>query len=412
MTVKSVKTGNSTSLAVGNTTAAIPDAPTIGAVAAGTIADRQVTVAFTNAPKGAAGTTFTATSTPSSITGSSATSPIAVSGLAAETSYTFTVKASNANGDSPASSASSSITTSAPGSVRAIFAGGYNASEISVNTMDYITMETTGNATSFGTLTVARFQPAGCGSSTRGLFGSGGNPSTGGNYSNVIDYVTIMSAGNATDFGDLTVSAYGMAACSSDIRGVWAAGYDNTRQNTIGYVTIASTGNATDFGDLTVGRSGPAGCGSSTRGIFAGGNNGSTINVIDYITIASTGNATDFGDLTSGGNNCGAASNSTRAIIVLGDSGSYTNNIDYVTIATTGNATDFGSLSVNRAQCPAVASSLRVCFAGGNAEAGGMSNVIDYVTIASTGNATDFGDLTTSRGGANPSGVSNGHGGL
>lgn len=298
-------------------------------------------------------------------------------------------------------------------SVRAIFAGGYNASEVSVNTMDYITMETTGNATSFGSLTVARFQAAGCASPTRGLFGSGGNPSTGGNYSNVIDYVTILTTGNATDFGDLTVTAYGLGACSSDTRGIWAGGWDGSvRQNTIGYVTIASTGNATDFGDLTVGRNGSGGCGSSTRGLFSGGNDGSTVNIIDYITIASTGNATDFGDLTTVGNNVGAASNPTRAILILGDSGSYTNCIDYITIATAGNATNFGNQSSNRQQLQATASRIRVCMAGGNAEGGGMSNVIDYVTIATAGNATDFGDLTSSRGGASPSGVSNGHGGL
>jgi hypothetical protein len=68
--------------------------------------------------------------------------------------------------------------------------------------------------------------------------------------------------------------------------------------NTIQYITIATTGNATDFGDLTVGRRQVSGCSSSLRGVFAGGFNG--LNVIDYVTIASTGNATDFGDLTTG----------------------------------------------------------------------------------------------------------------
>lgn len=65
------------------------------------------------------------------------------------------------------------------------------------------------------------------------------------------------------------------------------------------YITIASTGNATDFGDLTVARNDTTGTGSSTRGVVMGGNTGSVSNVIDYITIASTGNATDFGNLAS-----------------------------------------------------------------------------------------------------------------
>ena len=46
----------------------------------------------------------------------------------------------------------------------------------------------------------------------RGLFG-GGYPT-----SNVIDYVTIASTGNATDFGDLTVGRNRLVGCS-DVHG-------------------------------------------------------------------------------------------------------------------------------------------------------------------------------------------------
>ena len=66
------------------------------------------------------------------------------------------------------------------------------------------------------------------------------------------------------------------------------------------YVTIASTGNTTDFGDLTSIRWLLTSTANLTRGIFAGGTNDSgRTNVMDYISIDSTGNATDFGDLTS-----------------------------------------------------------------------------------------------------------------
>ena len=87
--------------------------------------------------------------------------------------------------------------------------------------------------------------------------------------------------------------------------------------NIIDYITIASTGNATDFGDSTQSRYLSTGASSPTRATFAGGfaygNDGGgtaingTVNIIDAVTIASTGNATDFGDLTSAENTAGGS---------------------------------------------------------------------------------------------------------
>jgi len=68
---------NTYKLSRGATSAAIPNTPTIGAATA--VNDVSATVAYTAAVLGAAGTTFIATSTPGSITGSSSTSPITVS---------------------------------------------------------------------------------------------------------------------------------------------------------------------------------------------------------------------------------------------------------------------------------------------------------------------------------------------
>lgn len=102
---------NAVKLSTGFASAAIPNSPTIGAATA--TSDVAATVAYTAAVLGATGSTFTATSNPGSVTGTGS-SPITVTGLTASTSYTFSVTAGNANGTSAASSASNSITTSAP----------------------------------------------------------------------------------------------------------------------------------------------------------------------------------------------------------------------------------------------------------------------------------------------------------
>jgi hypothetical protein len=96
------------------------------------------------------------------------------------------------------------------------------------------------------------------------------------------------------------------SACSSPTRGVFAGGFIGSRTNVIQYVTIATTGNAIDFGDLINVVYSTAGTSSPTRGVFAGGN--TVTNVIQYITIASTGNALDFGDLPEGSAGAGACS--------------------------------------------------------------------------------------------------------
>jgi uncharacterized repeat protein (TIGR02543 family) len=93
---------------------AAPGAPTIGSATA--TSATTATVAFT-APAsngGSAITTYTATSNPGGITGTvsqAGSGTITVNGLTADTSYTFTVTASNAAGVSAASSASNSTKT-------------------------------------------------------------------------------------------------------------------------------------------------------------------------------------------------------------------------------------------------------------------------------------------------------------
>ena len=382
----------------------VPDAPTSVSATGG---DASADVSFT-APAdigGAAITAYYAVSNPDQITGTGASSPVSVTGLTNGTSYTFTVWALNSYGPSPYSGASGSVT---PQALRGIFGGGDAGS--TKNVIDYISISTTGNASDFGDLITGSFYLGSCASATRGVFAGG----TSSSVINVIQYITIASVGNSTDFGDLTGPTSGnstnISGCSNSTRGLFGGGYDqNNYLNNIQYITIASVGNASDFGDLTQATSESGSCASTTRGVWGGSSTGAN-NVISYITIATTGNATDFGDLLSAGSSAPTAgcSNSTRGLFIGGYS---LNVINYITIASTGNATDFGDMLYNPGAFGSVgacASSTRATFGGGYS--GGYLNNINYVTIASTGNATDFGDLTVGRYAL--AACSNGHGGL
>jgi hypothetical protein len=284
--------------------------------------------------------------------------------------------------------------------------------------IEYFNIASTGNSQSFGDLSTsgAVLLVGCCSSSTRGVWAGGRAASPTGTV-NTIQYVTISSTGNATSFGSLDNKREYHTSCSNSTRGIFAGGNVGTAPsqpatNNIQYITIASTGNSVTFGQLTRTQEGGGGTGSPTRGIFFGGYSPSASNIIDFITISTLGNAQDFGDLTGTGIGVYACANATRAVIARGYlAPANLNNIDYVTIASTGNAVDFGDRTTIGRYGGACSSSTRGVFSGGYAApTASYSNVIDYVTILTQGNAVDFGDLTTARG--TTGSCSNAHGGL
>jgi len=223
----------------------------------------------------------------------------------------------NSTGNATDFGDASSIATTGAGTsndTRGIYALGSDNSGYS-DTIDYITMASAGNASDFGNLSVTRSNlGAGASSAGRGFFG-GGYINSSPYALDTIDYVAIASTGNASDFGNLTVGRSSVSGCASATRGLIAGGSDaSDLSNVIDYITIGSTGNATDFGDLSAAKRQHAAASSTVRGVFAGGNTGSTINVIEYVTIASTGNVTDFGDLTTATRLIAGCSNSHGGI--------------------------------------------------------------------------------------------------
>ena len=231
----------------------------------------------------------------------------------------------------------------------------------------------------------------------RGL-NAGGADST----RNVIEYITIATTGNATDFGDLTEARYGLAGLSNGSRGVFTKGNFGTSGSgtTLDYVTIATLGNATDFGDTTVGGDSSGGSCDGTRGIIWNSGHSCTTRVdINYITVATTGNATDFGDATTGSTSRGGALGNDTRSLSAGNGWCFANNaaIDYVTYSTLGNASDFGDMLYGGAQYKGTVSDGTRGILGGTqfGTSSNWSNMggMEYITIASTGNSVGFGNF-------------------
>ena len=88
--------------------------------------------------------------------------------------------------------------------------------------------------------------------------------------SNVIDFVTIASAGNATDFGDLLDQRNpDNSQICSHLRGLFVGGENPgpSACKLVDVVNIATTGNATNFGDIKTSTSQSAGCSDSHGGL-------------------------------------------------------------------------------------------------------------------------------------------------
>ena len=298
------------------------------------------------------------------------------------------------------------------GGTRGLWAGG--RSPTYRDRIDFINIDTTGDAIDFGNLTVARIGTGSCASRTRGVIGGGYEPSP-TTYVNTIEFITISSEGDATNFGDLTTKRGWLSATNDFTRGLWAGSWGSPTSNVIDYVTIASTGDAVDFGDLTVDRQIECSCASPTRSIWMGGARGSspyepstTGKTIDFVTTSTLGNAADFGDLITGQFANGGCSNAIRGFS-FGGYNAPKKDIEFITIATLGDALDFGDLGVEHSYGDSASSPTRAAHGGGYTSPAGIDN-IEYVQIMSTGDAVDFGNLTLGR--YEPSAFSNGNGGL
>ena len=287
------------------------------------------------------------------------------------------------------------------------------------NVMQYITIDSPSDSTDFGDLLTNQVSSGGSTSNAandRGIMNGLGNH--GGTNYETIEYITISSTGNSADFGNSFSPASNKAAASNatNERACFMGGGPPTdytgspRQDVISYLTMSSLGDSADFGNMNFDRSAAQGLsnGTNERMLAACGRwywpNQGSLNHIEYITINSAGNGTDFGDynVDLGYNYASGTSNDTneRGVWAGGFVGwphnTTQNRISYVSINSAGNVSDFGNLITARSTANEVSSGLseRAVWGGGAVGEGASFPInMDYITINSTGDAADFGDL-------------------
>ena len=187
------------------------------------------------------------------------------------------------------------------------------------NVINLITISSTGNASDFGD-TLSFFASHGsAGSRTRAVFGGGSSPTNPYPTVNSIEFVTLASTGNSIDFGDLTVARYSVGAVSNSTRCVFMMGNSlnapssppNQQTNVIDFFNTATTGNAQDFGDVDGQDLSqmPFTASNATRGVFGGGYKSSSPNTtseVGALNIHTRGNSTKFGDLSGPASSMGS----------------------------------------------------------------------------------------------------------
>ena len=301
---------------------------------------------------------------------------------------------------------------------RGIFFSGYITGSDYTNVVDFVTISTLGNAQDFGDASVKRLHQGGASSRTRGYMIGGKSPGS-PNGTASIGTIVISSKGDSTDYGDLTQGARYIRAVSNSTRAVANLGSigGTGQQNVLEYFNMDSTGSAVDFGDLTNLHYTGATTQSSTRGFFQGGQNSPNspyyTDIISAITTATLGTYQDWGDLlTQKSNQQAGFGNSTRGIDAGGADQPYTgfmNTIQFYSVVTAGNAVNFGDLSTVHENITGTSDSTRGLIASGQSSSS-SHNVIEFIQISTTGDAKDFGDLTVARMGGEA--CSNAHGGL
>jgi len=295
---------------------------------------------------------------------------------------------------------------------RGLVMGGSSATA-SQNAIQYKTFASDAATTMFGDLNSARDTPKGSGGNRTRVIHAGGrhNPESGSDVHNIniIDYITVGSTGDGTDFGDLHTgqSAGGHDGASNATLLFCNGGYTGSANlNNMEYLTIASTGNGTDAGDLEQGQSNHATSHGDSKYLIMGGytGSGSPREEVSTHTFHTSNNASDYGNvgvyaIYGAGTAC-----ATDRVVVAGGftaTSGWTagNQMQYFPVASSADGLDFGDIHEAGKFLCGTSDGTRGEFYGGIETTSGVDivqNTIEKITIASTGNTTDVGDMNAS----------------
>ena len=239
---------------------------------------------------------------------------------------------------------------------RSVFANGEVSSGNNyTSNMEYVNPSTTGNGVSFGSNDTGKAFVGAVADLTRGVIGGGAYYSGSWNFRERMDYVTINTTSNSTSFGNLgwAWAVAGSASSGNNTYGCWSGGVRTSDTQYVGYferITIQTTGSASSFGSFSngYGRAYSAGFSDASYSFTAGGINGSTPTYIDHVdkhSITTGGTGTNVASLSAEKYSLSATNNPTHGVIGGGYASQMYNNIENVNMSTDAISNNFGSLS-------------------------------------------------------------------
>ena len=120
---------------------------------------------------------------------------------------------------------------------RGLWAGGEAPSK--VNVIQFVNIDTTGDTVDFGDASYTLSGHTAFSSRTRGLIMGGSLGPQPTNYANTIEFVTMSSTGNTVDFGDSITNTAQRASLASSTRGVMIGGLlGGAQYNIMDYVKV------------------------------------------------------------------------------------------------------------------------------------------------------------------------------